>query len=347
MGEDPANRGNQPRIVFLLGLQRCGSTWLANIFDSSPETLCFMEPFSRDDGIFRSLPDAPVFLDNPCPYLQESFAEDFQPRLLNAKRIFSARSIYSPAFFIAEKRLALILQHLPWTRLQARLRTSRHINFNRFESSGPVIRKNRHPTAMVIKELRLYGKIPLIRQWFPSSRIICLLRHPCALVDSVMRWFRRGRLIELERDIRVITEMFRTQKIGARYEGLIAQCQGKDLAKRIALLWRIAYESMVSQLSGDANGRVFLHEEFCLHPEETARNAFDFAGISLGTDTIQYLDNSSQKSPEHGGVTETIRSSRTHYREWRKRIDPTVEKDVMSIVHDSPLMRRFAPFEEE
>jgi len=343
MGVDRSLPEAPPRILFLLGLQRCGSTWVSNIFDSSPDSLCFMEPFSRDQGIFRALPDAPLFLEEGLPLLQERFADCFLPNLLNAKRIFSPRGLTSPAFFAMEKRLSLLLASLPWVRLQNRLQVARHINFNRFDPSAPLVRKKKRPLIALIKELRLYGKIPLLRQWFPTAKIICLLRHPCAQVESILRWLREGRLVELHRDLLVVTESLRAQRIGLGYEEILEKCRGENLAKRAALLWRVAYEAMERQLALDAEARIFLHEEFSIHPEETTQRAFAFAGIDFSQSTRRYLGKSSKADSRHGGVTNTRRNSRVHYREWRDRIDPALEADILSIVRDSPLMRHYAP----
>ena len=346
MDERLALPDSHPRIVFLLGLQRCGSTWLANIFDSSPETLCFMEPFSRDDGIFKMLPDSMLFLNGDCPPGKEQLAHDFLCRLVNAKRIFTNQSIYSPFRFVVEKRLATLLSRVPWPRLQARIHTARHINFNRFASYAPLVAKNRAPSVYFIKELRLYGKIPWIRQWFPSAKILCLIRHPCTLVDSVLRWFQRGRLVELKHDISMITEVLSAQKIGARYQELIAQCQGDDPVKRISLLWRVAYETMAQQLAGDPAGQVLYHEDFCLEPEKETRKLFGYTGVPLGPETVNYIRRSTQSARESSGVTETLRHSCRHVQERRGAVDPAIESAVMSIVGDSPLMRHYEPTAE-
>lgn len=49
--------------VLILGCERSGSTWLANIFDSHPRVNLFMEPFAQYAGLFPGFPDRNVYLE--------------------------------------------------------------------------------------------------------------------------------------------------------------------------------------------------------------------------------------------------------------------------------------------
>ena len=49
--------------IFILGSERSGSTWLANIFDAHPGVEFYMEPFADYAGIFPEVPGRNIYID--------------------------------------------------------------------------------------------------------------------------------------------------------------------------------------------------------------------------------------------------------------------------------------------
>ena len=99
-------------IVFILGCQRSGTTWLANIFDSSPDTLLFMEPFSVPYGIFPDFPESSYVLERTSPFLDNYLHHEVVRLILHYKTLVSRKSLYDPNWFRIERFLAhLILRY--------------------------------------------------------------------------------------------------------------------------------------------------------------------------------------------------------------------------------------------
>ena len=95
-------------LIFVLGCQRSGTTWLANILDSSPDILLFMEPFSIPFNIFPEFPEPSFFLDHSSPHLDHFLQTEFPTRLMQYKTLISKKSLYDPARFQMERRLLRI-----------------------------------------------------------------------------------------------------------------------------------------------------------------------------------------------------------------------------------------------
>ena len=63
--------------VFLLGCERSGSTWLANIFDAHPDVELWMEPFADYAELFPAVPDRNAWLGQATPALEVAIRQGY------------------------------------------------------------------------------------------------------------------------------------------------------------------------------------------------------------------------------------------------------------------------------
>lgn len=124
-------------LLFVLGIQRSGTTWVANIFDASPDTLLFMEPFAPACGLFPDFPETGYFLNSAPPAITRLLRETMYRRLYRRKFLFLHRSLRSPSYFRFERGIARMAERFskfaPW-QLQRRVLQFSQLNLNRLDT---------------------------------------------------------------------------------------------------------------------------------------------------------------------------------------------------------------------
>jgi hypothetical protein len=338
-----------PRLTFLLGLQRSGSTWLTNILDAHERAWVFMEPFAPDYGIFPEFPETAFFMDESSPGIEQLLRKRMPERLLRYKQLLTARSVRSKAWFRAERtvlRLMLRQRNLLPKSLWQRARKTELLNLNRMDDDAPIVDKASHPDTWVIKELRLAGKVPVLRQAYPDARFVVLIRHPLANVHAIAAWFERGRLRELRRDLDSFVAKMSAQAVGSRYAEQLRLCRNGTEAHRIALYWRVHNEALVDQLSGSNQALILTYEELAVSPASTVARMVDFCGLPGSASVQKYVEESSNSSVVAASPITTLRNSATHFRAWEAKISPAVREATLEVVQGTRLLPMFSRFYE-
>jgi hypothetical protein len=335
---------NFQSLVFILGCQRSGTTWLANIFDASPDTLLFVEPFSPRYGIFPEFPETSAFLDNGDPELNNLLRVEMPKRLLRYKRLLFSRSMEDPRWFRFERWVAGKGRRLSSGRLGKRIRKFELLNLNRLDKTYTIYPKSPAPCAWIIKELRLAGKIKALLNAFPGARFVVIIRHPCATVHSMLSWFERGSLIELQDDMNRYIEKIAKQNISASYRELINLCEKGGIEHHLSLYWRISYETMLNNLRGHPFTQVVVYEQLAAKPKETVMQVFSQLALPWTHSLDEYISTSTTREVEKPGPIDTRRKSGNYYKKWMTEIPESLRQTVLGITEDSFLMNYFEPY---
>jgi hypothetical protein len=335
-------------LIFLLGVQRSGTTWLANIVDASPDVFFFMEPFAPPSigGLFPELPEAAFFLETSSPYLDHILRQELPKRLLRNKTLWFPLAMTETGWFRIERWISQMGIRYGTLRHRERLLKFRNLSLNRMDAAYPLYPKKRDPAVWAIKELRLAGKIPVLLQAFPDAHFLVIIRHPCATVQSILQWFEQGRLGELKRDLHTYLDKIAVQNVAAPYHHLIARCRAGSLAQKIALYWRISYETMCRQLADHPGTCLLVYEHLATQPADLLRQVFGNVGIPWSGALDDYIAYSTSTTPEqaHTSAINTVRQSAVYYKAWTKKITETTQRDVLDMTGDSDLMAHFAPY---
>jgi Sulfotransferase family len=335
-------------LVFVLGTQRSGTTWLANIFDSHPDCLHFYEPFAPAYGIFPYFPGEFVYLDPPATPIATRLRHDL-PRLAERRsRLFDPVHA-SRRQFQFEARLMGSLE--TWGR-----RT--HIGAPAFATQFNLLHLNRigqHPVAYfpksddirltAIKEVRLYFKLPFLAHTFPEARFVRVVRHPAAVVNSMMNFLQRGRLVEIRDNIEHFAGTVGAQPRFETYGPLLARIRNGTLPEKLAAYWRVANETLAADAAA-VGARAFplVYERLASDPLARTSELFAWCGLSMPAATEAYVRESSTSRSERKTVLDTNRVSATYYRDWVGKTPADVRSAVDAICADSPLMAEFAPY---
>ncbi|UCH98477.1 MAG: sulfotransferase [Candidatus Aminicenantes bacterium] len=326
--------------VFILGCERSGTTWLANIFDAHPDVELLMEPFADFIFIFPGLPTRNIYLSHPQDRHIQSVKKGYQrlPRLKYPFFYKSGRPLYLKkwdGFLFSQCKRVLRKFHLemPLKLLRYYLLHLNTLTIPISQQSG----KNRHPGAQVTKELRLNFKIGLISRVFSDALYLIILRHPGAQISSIRRLFRKDSLSELNQSLQTffkdIAGMSRFEKYGQlidRFDG--PGCGDEDI--QLILWWLINYEVLLEDL--DHHGCKFqlvFHEEISEKPPDAVCRVFDFVGLEVVDQVQTYLERSSntQLHTIESNV-DTNRDSANYYKQAINAVDPVLNDKIQQVI---------------
>lgn len=300
--------------VFLLGGERCGSTWVANILDAHPDVELWMEPFADYAALFPGVPDRNVWVGEATPELQAAIREGFATLPGLKYPLFHCRG-GSPRLLRAEQTLLRTARRWLRVGLHLNLRAlARYelLQLNAIDTPvGRLTRKRPAPPVEVTKELRLNFKVGLLRDCFPLARFVVVVRHPGAQVASILSWMRRGRLGELARALEAFAARLREQDRLAPFEKALTDLPAaRTLEGRLVAWWGVSYSVLLGDLAAcGARHRVLRHERLCEATSDEVAALLAFVGLPADPAVDRYLEWSSATEPQGGSPTETVRHS--------------------------------------
>lgn len=335
-------------LLFVLGTQRSGTTWIANILDSHPDCLHFYEPFAPTHAIFPYFPDEFVYLDPPATPIAGRLRHDL-PRLVERRsRLFDPVHASRRQF---EFEAWLMGSVETWSR-RVRLRPPAFaaqfnlLHLNRI-GQHPVayFPKSDHIRLTAIKEVRLYFKLPFLAATFPEARFIHVVRHPAAVVNSMVNFLKRGRLVEIRDHIDDFAATVAAQPRFEAYRPLLERIRRGTLEEKLAAYWRVANETLSSDAQGlGARTYPLVYEDLASDPLSRVSAMFRWCGLSMSPATEAYVRESSTSKSDRKTVLDTNRVSATYYRDWVGKAPAGVLDAVDGVCAESPLMRAFAPY---
>jgi hypothetical protein len=345
MGEEGVTMAG---LLFVLGTQRSGTTWLANIFDSHPDCLHFYEPFAPAYGIFPYFPGEFVYLDPPADAIATRLRHDL-PRLVGRRsRLFDPVHASRRQFQLEAWLMGQIETWGRRTRVGAPAFATQFnlLHLNRI-GQQPVayFPKSDAIRLTAIKEVRLYFKLPFLAATFPEARFVHVIRHPAAVVNSMMNFLRRGRLVEIRDQIDSFADTVGAQARFERYRPLLERVRDGTLPEKLAAYWRVANETLATDAaSAGARAYPLVYERLASDPLARVSEMIRWCGLPESDATEAYVRDSSTSRSERKTVLDTNRVSATYYRDWVGKTPAEVLNAVETVCAGSPLMAEFAPY---
>jgi hypothetical protein len=327
----------EDRLIFILGCERSGSTWLLNILDAHPSTLFFMEPFADYLAIFPEFPHRNFYLERSYEELEEIVR-----RKLNSLERLKYPFLYRPG----RPTCLLTLEKAclrGWRRMRTRPFAEEPLFLQRYNSlslnthrtnSGLAVRKQfteRRVTG--IKELRINFKIPFFARLYPSAKYLVTIREPGAQICSIVERMQRGSLGELRRSLLTLKYHLRANERFAKYWDVAAGWETLDIKHQLALWWLINYEVLIGDLRAyGLDFQIVGNEDLSESPRERAADIFRFCDLEMTETVSDYITRSTQlQEAQAVGTLDTHRISREYYKHRIAAVDTDTRSAINNV----------------
>ena len=330
---------NIEKMVFVLGCERSGSTWLSNILDAHPNVEFFMEPFADYADLFPGFPERNLYLPSANKDLANLVKIQFE-KLSDLKYSFFYKKgksnivkylnkfVIGSYKFVAKKfcmRPPLIIDQYDLLNLN-----NSKIPYNR------QVKKKSKNIVEITKELRLNFKVGVLSNFFPDAKYLVSIRHPGAQINSIIKLFQQGRLGELKKSLLSFFECVRNFKRFEKYMPLIQKCDWEnDMEIKLVLWWLINYEILIEDLKAyKLNYYIVYHEKISEDPYKVTSEVLDFCGLTFSKEVKEYIAFSSEnnKINDRYSSVNTNRNSRMYYKKKIEDVDENLRKKCEDVL---------------
>ncbi len=313
--------------ILIFGLPRSGTTWLAKLFDSHPDTL------------YRHEPDIEVREDR-LPYacrpedwpFQRDLAQQYLVRLLDTRTVRTAGPPPNFAKLFRSPHAHILRAASIFALRGAATVPGVGEVFQPIPISDLIPTRNRSAVLPIFKSVSAEGRIGLFAEALPESRIIFLIRHPCGQIASRLRGISLGRM---GMPVNPGEAVQFTGLDQAKAHNLTAEkFDAMAPLEQLAWYWVILNEKAIADLAGRATARILRYEDLCVNPWVTTRDLFGFAGLDWNPQTEDFIAESTSYKGfyRYFGVR---RNSPETVDKWRTALSPDEQQRILVVARRS------------
>lgn len=316
--------------VFIIGGARSGTTFLAKLLDSHPEVLYRHEPdsvlVSTEIPFVPRRDEVQRFVAPTRRYLEALL--DVKATKVSGQGPFfdkSYRSGLQKKCFLSSLYLAKVAE-----RLAGPLRR-RPLPVPDFIGGGAGDR-----VLHVMKSVDSPWRTLLFSDAMPNLRIIHIVRHPCAVVNS--------RLRGIESKLMAGKTYLQTPFEAGMAEGYpfsLEDLEAASFEEKSAFLWMICNQYIHDSMVGRPGYFMVCYEDLCRDLEVTTRRLFDFAGLSWNAQSEAFIRALEASDTRDAGYFSVMRSPVTSLDKWRDQLSGEQIERIERMVRHSEIGRRF------
>jgi len=308
-------------LIYLAGMPRSGTTWIAKIFDSHPDVLYRHEPDSRDRlkaiPLFPRRGDTGIDVDG-----LRTFVDDLP--MMREEKV----SASLPAFRKSYYSQPIYYTHRIWS---FAAKASARIFGTGFVPN--MIDFDRYPQVPVVwKSIESVGRIGLIANLFPKSHSLLILRHPCGFVASTLRGESARKFesrVPSSEDFGIFEKLVALPS-AIQYGLSLEDLKLAHPLERLTWRWVLYNEFALTEIADLSNVQPIRYEDFCRDPVHAAQRAFAFCQLPWSAETETFIHAST--SDERSGYYSLMKNPLTASEKWRSEIPVTDQAIIMDIV---------------
>ncbi len=325
--------------VFIVGNQRSGTSWLANILNRSRFLSLYYEPFEKELGLFDDFPEEPIYLEAFSASLAARFLNDFDALLRKKKRLLridtkQGQAIHATIFELLHRLSGYGVSIKPRFVRQMRVLNQwhgRHLFAN-------FIQKDK-AAAPLIKETRLHLKIEAILKELPESKMILLSRHPYPVIKSTVNWFAKGSLCEFRKKMDYFLDVYRTQHALKDYVEVVEKNINADIESKLLVHWIISNDHLMRVADKYPSRVLFLpYESLCKNTKDCVLELADFLQLDFSEMKDYVMESSTTKG--RAGIVDTKRMSSAYYKQWMQGVDERLYGKILEYAEMSLAIQR-------
>ena len=317
------NQNINCQLGAIFGTGRSGTTWLGSIVSSHPEISYRFEPFHRlyktntEINKIRDLIRSDTFSEQDLPQVYQAFSPAYP-------------ECEKPPFF-AKKYPLTAGRKIAWP-------LSRNNPFGAYIFQRLYTPKER--PMLIFKEV---DYVDVLTQLIEKTGIpiVYIVRHPCAVVSSVMRGQKNSLMPSKRRSVlRSLLTKHEPALAKKYYDGL----DSLQVCQQEALLWLIDVGRALRACKNSSNGLVLIYEQLTQQPLEISTKVFQHFGLDITPESIAFIEESTQsssssriKSGEIGinPYFTVFRDPKVACERWKKEMPQEDQMKVKEVVRDS------------
>jgi|SRR5580704_10225757 hypothetical protein len=268
-------------LIFLVGLPRSGTTWIAKMFDSHPRTVYLHE---ADRG--SALKTMPLTPDVSEAEALRPMAKAFADSLLHRK---DAYVVGSQPQFEKDFRSGLATKLYEINTAVAKLCSAMKLDCPIF----PMVNYDEIPDLHVVwKSVGSIGRLGVFVRVLEKRHAILLLRHPCGHVASLLRGEASHKFPYPPSEDYGMFEILLGTAPARRRRLTLDHIISMHPTERLAWRWVIFHEKALQDIEGMDGCMSIRYEDICAEPQLHARKMLEFCGLSWSSATASFLKNS-------------------------------------------------------
>ena len=294
----------QPKQVIVAGLPRSGTTWLAKILDSHPQTLYQHEP-----DIPPTFPSMPLLV---VPEQYEAFSAAIKYFASGLNELGRVRTSATLPVFKKNNESIFNLLGRKVVCSATKLASTRLGNIRVPQIFSP---PEKEGMALVWKTVDSVGRLGLFSKSLAPVKVVLILRHPCGVINSITTGIEKG--------IKAPTPRHEIDEIMRFESDLVTQVkenlQKFDLLELEAFKWAVLNSYAIESLEDNPDATIIRYEDLVSNPLEESVQLFDKLEMPSDSQVERFI----QKS--------TNGNSSRYYGVYRKKAAVNVWKDVVPL----------------
>lgn len=320
----------EKNIVFICGLPRSGTTWVAKAFDAHPSVFYLHEPdtINRPQKI-SDWPSRDYTLEDRIE-ARLYFLDLLQTRGLKTVSSFPVfpkkyRSPTKHAIRIGLLGLASGIEKL----------CSKSNFFHRL--SIPSLMSGEAAPFIVIKSVSSFNRVGLFSDVMPFSKFIFVARNPFGQISSMLRGEGLYKFEDNNSDVSWVLRSKISYDLG--YDGQNFNFLPRD--EQYAWQWAISTEHVMREFSARKNVIIVKHDDLSVYPEVNFENLFQFSELDFNKSCCRFLSesmNPENTSNDYYGIS---KNSKHEVDKWKNSFSKNDIKRLSDILSKSSMFRLF------
>lgn len=311
-----------PQVVLVSGLARSGTTWLAKILDSHPDTRYIHEP-----------DDLPEFRDYLARVLSRGRSgDDADLRELATLLSSFNRVNQADSWPIFRKHPEALIHHRIRQAggLALRVISGRLGNFR----IPPMLASNGRPQSVIWKSVNLSTVLPELMSCWKTMHVLFLMRHPGAVIASRRRGVGLGQMAPLT--LLYLQQVFEEGK--SCYPDAAQNVDPDSDVDLEAFRWAYLCSKCAEACEGDERAKVVRYEDLVASPAEVVQGVMLAMGLRWDDAQRHFLDKSTASS---SGGFYSLNRAPLDTQNWRREIGSADLESIRAIVQDTPAGRYY------
>ena len=311
----------------IFGSSRSGTTWLGAIVASHPKILYRFEPFHRlqkTQSIIKELYQLTR---------SDNFSAQDVPRIYNCL-LPAYPECEKPPFFSKDFSARWSFgKSLLWPLARKNSLVANLFRYLYTPKGKPIL---------VFKEID-YPDMVVKFLTKTEIRIVYIIRHPCAVISSIMRGQEKSLFPMPEQRLIVL------KRVLTKHEPKLTEMYGDKLDKltiseQEALYWLVEIGRALRACQKSPNGLIVIYEELTESPLEIAQKVFQHFNLTMPEESVAFIEESTQKSLKSAIKRGEVNMNQyfTVFREpkisrdrWKEEMSQEDQMRVMQIVQNS------------